>query len=610
MRNLFKKGENNTSKDIIKVVRARKFIKGLAAVVAISSILSVGSCSYHALHDKDDNHVDYETDNNLEHDHNHELDQTPDDEMITPTPDEDLETDEKEPIKGEDKKDEQKEDFDKEDPILPIVPPQKPEDQEKKPEHEIHKHSFSKWTSLNDEKEMRTCTCGEQELRNHQYGSWINNGNGKETRTCKTCNHQMTRNIAHTHDFRDWSYLDDNLEQRTCTCGEKETRKHTLSLVETKYVDLDNGTHKTYDTYTCRTCNHEIKKEKIERCQFSSWTYNNETNLEERTCKYCNHIETKEHIHSIAPSDLVYGNPIKNNDGTHTLYAKYTCSICNKQVTLKKVANCEYGAWEYKDIISDQKTCLECGDTITTKHTPNSNGLKIETSNNKDKHNEVYTCANCNHDISKEVGCTSDNKTYYIINGNVVSEYSICTICKDKCNERAHTHSMKYEAINDDQERQYCEHCGIESFGSHNYPTNWSLDASGNFYKTCQTCGHTKTKAHTHSIDNSIQKVGTADCCYKKIQDCSDPECSYHVETEVNAHTEASRTVGVMTQYYCTECGYVIRTEVKTNTLSTRNITPNLYKNAVALVLLDIEKEEEINHENSDIVSLTYKERV
>ena len=459
-----------------------------------------------------------------------------------------------------------------------------------------HTHNWSSWSSFDDSQEVRTCACGEKDYRSHSYGDWVNNGNNTESRTCSTCGHVQTKDIAHTHSWSDWEYLNDSLEQRECACGEKETRQHTLGTPSVSYENNNDGTHKKITTRHCSTCNHDIVTEKSESCDLGNWTYNSVTGLDERKCSDCGYTETREHIHSEVPDNLVYGNAVTNNNGTHKLSATYTCTLCNQTITLYKDENCEYGEWKDNGTYHSRE-CEECGYTQQNTHYPDSNGTTITTSSREDHHTESYVCGDCGITISKDVACTSDGTTHYEEVNGVTIEYSNCTVCFDRCDERSHTHNYgEWTYQDEDNEVRSCG-CGYGSeTRSHNYG-EWTYDAaSGKLVHTCSGCGNTKTKEHTHSYGTPEKEDSTDESvCYVEVSTC---ECGDVVRTPVE-HSTYERTLAGTTYVLCYNCDYqqaltTTNEEVQTFSLNRSTITEEQYEEVVEEVINEVIQEQEV----------------
>lgn len=462
-----------------------------------------------------------------------------------------------------------------------------------------HTHDWSDWSAFDDSQEVRSCSCGEKEYRSHSYGAWSNNGNNTESRTCGTCGHVQTRDIAHTHDWGAWEYLNDSLEQRECSCGQTETREHSLGTPSVEYQNNNDGTHTIITTKHCSTCNHDISTERTVTCDLGDWTYNPTTGLDERVCNDCGYTETREHIHTDAPDNLVYGNATSNDDGTHTLTATYTCTSCNQTVTLTKDVSCDFSAWLDHGTYHS-RSCNECGYTEQNVHYPDSNGVQVTVSDREDHHIESYVCGDCGITISTEVACTSDNTVHYEEINGVTVEYSNCTECGQKCDERSHTHNYgDWSYLDENNEVRSCG-CGYGTeTRSHNYG-DWTYDTtSGQLVQTCSGCGHTKTKAHTHSYGTPVkQESSDPNVCYVEVSTC---ECGDTVENSV-AHSTYERTLAGTTYVLCYNCDYqqaLTNTNEETQTfgLERPTITEEQYEEIVNEVIDEVIQEQNIVEE-------------
>ena len=112
---------------------------------------------------------------------------------------------------------------------------------------EPHEHTFGEWqvvtvaTCTEEGKEQRLCECGEAEIRTiaatgHNYTETIVaptcTEQGYTLHACTNCEHTYTDNeiAALGHEFGEWQVItaatcaEEGQEQRTCECGETETR--------------------------------------------------------------------------------------------------------------------------------------------------------------------------------------------------------------------------------------------------------------------------------------------------------------------------------------------------------------------------------------------------
>ena len=121
-------------------------------------------------------------------------------------------------------------------------------------------HSYGPWTELNDLQHYRTCACGEREIASHTWDSGVvtkaatHTETGIKIYTCTACGATKTEVIATTsaHSFGAWTYLNDALHQRVCSCGETETEFHTWNegvVIREATISQDG-----LISYTCTVC--------------------------------------------------------------------------------------------------------------------------------------------------------------------------------------------------------------------------------------------------------------------------------------------------------------------------------------------------------------------
>ena len=446
-----------------------------------------------------------------------------------------------------------------------------------------HTHSWGSWTYLTKELEQRECGCGETQTRSHTLGQSVvtyqtnNDGTHKEitTQHCSTCNTDISNTRNQSCEMGSWVYnRTTGLEEKKCSeCGYTITREHTHDAVPSNLVygnasSNDNGTHTLHASYRCSGCGETITLTKQENCEMSAWTYNKTTGLEERKCR-CGYTETRAHTHDAAPSNLVYGNATTNNNGTHDLHASYKCSVCEETINLSKTVNCEYTNWVDHGTYHSHE-CTECGYTQRNEHYPNSSGIQVSQSSKKDVHNESYVCAECGITITREVACTSDKTTNIEVVDGVVLEYSNCTSCGGKCDQRSHTHSYSDWSYQDETYEVRSCSCGHGTeIRTHSYGELTYDESRQAFVQTCSGCGHEKVQAHTHSYGNArIEPSNSSDVCYYEVTTCS---CGDEEIVPVG-HDTYERTAFGRTYIFCHNCDLQIE---KTNTLS---VDENVYE--------------------------------
>ncbi len=171
---------------------------------------------------------------------------------------------------------------------------------------EQHTCDFGDWESLNDEKEIRKCSCGKFEERNHNYGPWVDLGNGKEARFCKNCGHAHVRNKQqeeekHQCSFGEWESYNDEKERRNCSCGKFEERDHKYG----PWLDLGNGK----EARICNNCGHVHERTKQQECDHTlgAWKDNGDGTCS-RECACGQEKETKSHVQGTLVSSKKYVN--------------------------------------------------------------------------------------------------------------------------------------------------------------------------------------------------------------------------------------------------------------------------------------------------------------
>ena len=200
---------------------------------------------------------------------------------------------------------------------------------------EQHTCSFGEWVSLNDEKEIRKCSCGKYEDRDHSYGPWIDLGNGKEVRFCKTCGHVHERDKHQEqecdHTLGAWKDNGDGTCSRECACGqEKETKAHVQGqLVSSRKYVNDNNEYIEESTYKCANCGTEYTTSVKLGDVIVKEIPGDDTNHKLVCIIDGVEVEIGTEAHALGEPTVTYKD---NGDGTHTKTTTYHCASCNKDI--------------------------------------------------------------------------------------------------------------------------------------------------------------------------------------------------------------------------------------------------------------------------------------
>lgn len=255
---------------------------------------------------------------------------------------------------------------------------------------EEHRCSFGNWTSLNDDLEVRACSCGKKETRKHpSYGPWFDLGNGKEARICNNCGHVQERTKQEEnecdHKLGAWEAIDDDYEVRRCECGDKEDKQlHPYGA----WIDNGDGT-------CSRTCPNCGRKQTMEH-HIDYWIYEND-DYEVGYCKESGCLVRRLH-----PS---LGEPVVTyediNETTHTRVLTYTCPSCKGTIVKREVLNHITGKWESTGEDHEHQVC-DCGHELSVGDCP------YDITYNADGSID-YKCPNCGktkHEDAPEHTCS------------------------------------------------------------------------------------------------------------------------------------------------------------------------------------------------------------
>lgn len=448
-----------------------------------------------------------------------------------------------------------------------------------KTENEEHTCSFGEWESLNDEKEIRRCSCGKYEERNHSYGPWIDLGNGKEVRFCRNCGHVHERNKNQEqecdHTLGSWKDNGNGTCSRSCSCGShKETKSHVQGkfISSRKYVNANNEWIEE-KTYSCANCgahyttsvklgnvivkeipgddvNHRlvciIDGQEVE-VGTAAHTYDNNGK-----CTTCGHEKKKEQ-----ECDHTLGPWKDNGDGT----CSRSCSCGDNKETKNHVE----GELVSTDYIVENDICIECNtyrcahcNTTFVKKTNHGKVIRVKVDDNT--HNLV--CEADGRIIASEAH-TEENKTItYEANPDdnnthikVTTYY--CPGCKETIiiRETLSHGAGTWEAI-DEQYEHLVDECGHEiARGEHPYNVTTNDDGSKDY--SCPNCGQTKHEnapEHTCSfsvVDKDYDR-GNDTICYIPILGC---DCGIKKDGEPVEHSPKEVRNGLYVHDECEHCG-------------------------------------------------------
>ncbi len=458
--------------------------------------------------------------------------------------------------------------------------------------------NYSAW-KYNEEKgllESECEVCGHKKTikHEHKFGDWKYNPETKnDERICNDSDCGLIQTRKHNHQYNEWHSINDLQEQRECSCGHKQTRLHEYEIKNTYYIYNGEGTHHQIAEEECKKCNHTRTRILMtSNCHFSEWKYNEESGLLERKCESCGHKEAIKHEHNV--TNWIYNEETKELVGTcsdprcgHEVREAHnhkvdtwtydaetkelvgTCSDPRCGHEVRESHEHTYSNWIYNpETKNDERICNVCG-TIEIREHEHEIDLdsKHVTSNSKEGvHNISYKCKHCGKTISEEVPCTSDGKVYYDKIEGTTKEYSKCSECKEKFNERTHTHQFG-DIINKDDINEYREcTCGEIKNTAHNYDDGVTQE-NGTIIFTCKDCGHIKTQTHTHKFITKTEYPFEEDyngVCTRTVTTCEN--CNYK-EITPHGHTWTVLDSGDDYQIVsCDVCGFY--TVVMTNPIS------------------------------------------
>ena len=391
----------------------------------------------------------------------------------------------------------------------------------------VHQHgpwTFNKKTGL----EERICSCGDVETREHQHKTdgVIHYGYVKgvysEYNICSVCGKKI--NVKkHVHQHGPWTFnKKTGLEERECSCGNVETRKHqhkTDGIIHYGYV---KGVYSEYNI--CSVCGEKINV-KNHAHKWGSWQINpNNPNEEIRYCD-CGEYEIRQ-----------YKPPIHqhvSDDKTH------------------------YGM--INGVFCEYNICLGCGQPMNIKeHVHKFTEWMI----NPNNPNEEIRYCHCGKFETRPYNPVHQHESdgiihYDTVNGKII-EYNGCKGCDERLNVRDHNHNYQMTSTIDH------EHLACACGSNYNQKHNWDAGTpSGNkIIYACENdgCGQTKEEElvcqHTN-VRKDWQNVGSATVCWRYVVSCN--ECGIQLDNEDHGHDPNSFVVNESATGRtedCLDCGY------------------------------------------------------
>lgn len=289
----------------------------------------------------------------------------------------------------------------------------------------------------------------------------------------KVIKHPNPTNRVHaSHKFGEWTSINDEYEERTCSCGAKEQRKHKKDI-KVVTVSNNNGTHTIVTTEKCVNCNYQKVTKIVKNCNFGNWTYDPSTGLDKRICSDCQYVETREHIHEmgkiirfdnqheyrtcICGHEFIFDHEldrgITNPDGSTTYKCIHEGCGFSKTIKHEESHTHRFVLVDW-DSTNEYYKCL-CGETKTGSH---NLGGKVEQADGS----LVNSCQND--------GCGYEEVHIHTIKEEIVpvKSHSTCYEIVVSCDECGQLHSTKIDhdwVLIDEGRQTYtygCTVCGLE----------------------------------------------------------------------------------------------------------------------------------------------------
>lgn len=231
--------------------------------------------------------------------------------------------------------------------------------------------------------------------------------------------------------------------------------------------------------------------------------------------------------------------------------------------------NHSYGTYTYDPTTGkDSATCSQCGHVDQRDHLHHwgdwtDNGT-----------NEIRRC----NDDSSHTETRNHSYGAYVYDVTTGKDVATCSQCGHKIS-RDHEHHYGEWMDNGTNEKRVCsdDSTHVEyrdhTMGEYSYNNQTGKDEAH-----CSTCSHVDSIIHEHHLGNEqIEKVATADVCYKTYQVCSDcNEKKYNATVTTHTYTDWIYKNG-HEERTCTICGFVdVRNHEHNWQYTTQNVDGNL----------------------------------
>lgn len=281
---------------------------------------------------------------------------------------------------------------------------------------EIENHSWSRWTSVNENTHKKTCDiCDAIRTASHNWGEGVvakeptEEEEGLMTYTCGDCGQtkgEPIDKLEHVHNWSDWYDNQNGTHTRSCRCGEDETKDCAWDngVVTKEPTHYEEGVK----TYTCTVCGHAYTEDipVLTDHVWGEWIVNklDEANTHIRYC-ICDETQTAPHSFD---NGVVTTKPTHTSKGVKT----FTCADCGYSYTedVPKMTEHQWTDWSDNKDGTHIRSCA-CNATETAAHIWNNWTVQNDGSKKRE-------CADCG---AIEVIMLSDDKPVNTTGENVVN---------------------------------------------------------------------------------------------------------------------------------------------------------------------------------------------
>ena len=313
------------------------------------------------------------------------------------------------------------------------------------------------------------------------------------------------------HIYGSWQKYNADQHKRTCTnagCTASETASHSWNLQSETAATCGKDGSKVY---SCSVCG-ETKTTTVSATGNHTYTYSTLNDTQHKaTCSVCNTTQNQNHTWNS-------GTVTKAATCAETGIKTYTCTVCNgqKQETIAKTNDHNYGSWTELSTTQHQATCKTCNTTKSESHTWD-NGTVTKAATCAETGIKTFKCTACSGQKTETIAKTTNHNYGSWTELSTTQHQATCKTCNTTKSE---SHTWDNGTVT---KAATCAETGIKTYKctacsgqktetiakttDHNYGS-WTELNSTQHQATCKACNTSKTESHTWN-SGTVTKAAT-----------------------------------------------------------------------------------------------------